>query len=206
MQLDLLVSFHKAIGDPTRIRILTLLANGPLHGQALAGKLGLTPPTITHHMVKLREAGVIYERRDKNTIYFYLHEANLKRGSDAILKLVFKGEEQPQSNAEEAREQQKMNMDAEKAAIVKNFFTADGKLKQIPTQRKKKLIVFEHMIQGFETGKKYTEKEINEYIKKFHEDYATIRREFIMNHYMYRENGIYELNPREMWAKAEELK
>lgn len=206
MQLDGLVLFHKAVGDPTRIRVLALLSNGPLHGQALAGKLGLTPPTITHHMVKLREAGLIYERRDKNTIYFYLHEANVRRGSQAILQLVFKADENEESSAEEARENQKMSMNAEKAAVVKNFFSADGKLKQIPTQRKKKLIVFEHMVKGFETGKKYTEKEINEYIKKFHDDYATIRREFIMNHYMYRENGIYELNPSDMWAKAEELK
>lgn len=50
---------------------------------------------------------------------------------------------------------------------------------------------------------KYEEKEINEYIKNFHDDFATIRREFITNQYMYRENGIYEVNPPEMWAKIE---
>jgi DNA-binding transcriptional ArsR family regulator len=205
MQLDRLVTFHKALGDPTRIRILAMLANGCLHGQALAGKLGLTPPTITHHMVKLREAGLIYERREKNTIYFYLHENNLKRASRAILDLVFEGGEYPLVN-EQAKEQSKMTLDHEKAAVIHSFFTVDGRLKQIPAQRKKKLIVFEHMVKGLEIGRKYTEKEVNEYIKKFHEDYATIRREFIMNHYMYRENGIYELNPPEMWAKAEELK
>ncbi|MFT9488347.1 MAG: ArsR family transcriptional regulator, partial [Tepidibacillus sp.] len=30
-----------------------------------------------------------------------------------------------------------------------------------------------------------------------------IRREFIVNSFMYRENGIYEMNPKEMWAKPE---
>jgi hypothetical protein len=64
-------------------------------------------------------------------------------------------------------------------------------------------MVFEHLLNGLKMGKKYEEKELNEYIKQFHEDYATIRREFIINHYMYRENGIYELNPPEMWAKIE---
>lgn len=88
MQLDRLVTFYKAMADPTRIRILAILANGPLHGQALAGKLGITPPTITHHMAKLREAGLVYERREKNTIYFFLHEVNLKRSSQAIHHLL----------------------------------------------------------------------------------------------------------------------
>lgn len=64
-------------------------------------------------------------------------------------------------------------------------------------------MVFEHLIKGLKMGKKYEEKELNEYIKQYHEDYATIRREFIINHYMYRENGIYELNPPEMWSKIE---
>jgi DNA-binding transcriptional ArsR family regulator len=92
MQLDQLVTFYKALGDPTRIRILALLANGPMHGQALAGTLGVTPPTVTHHMAKLREAGVVYERRDKNTIYFYLHEANMKRQSAAIIHVLEKAD------------------------------------------------------------------------------------------------------------------
>jgi hypothetical protein len=91
----------------------------------------------------------------------------------------------------------------ERQKIIANFFTREGKLKNIPAQRKKKLIIFEHILKGIEKGKKYQEKEINDYILKFHEDFATIRREFIINHYMYRENGIYELNPVEMWAKIE---
>jgi biotin operon repressor len=203
MQLEKLVTFHKALGDPTRIRILVLLANGPLHGQALAGKLGVTPPTITHHMDKLREAGLVYERREKNTIYFHLHETNLTRQSQAILGVLTKAKETPHADTSEQKERSDMIWEAEKAQVLKNFFTPDGRLKQIPAQRKKKLVVFEHMVQGLQKGRKYAEKEINEYIKRFHEDYATIRREFVMNHFLYRENGVYELNPREMWAKAE---
>ncbi|MBY0052846.1 metalloregulator ArsR/SmtB family transcription factor [Brevibacillus agri] len=210
MQLDKLVTFYKALGDPTRVRILAILANGPLHGQALAGKLGVTPPTITHHMAKLREAGIVYERRDKNTIYFYLHEANMKRQTQAILNVLERAkdfsEEGLFAQAEENHDQRRAQMAAEHMHVIKSFLTPDGKLKQIPSQRKKKLIVFEHMVRGLEHGRKYKEQEINDYIRQFHQDYATIRREFVMNHYMYREDGIYELNPEEMWAKAEDLR
>lgn len=194
MQLNRLVSFYKTMGDPTRVRIVALLSKGPLHGQAIAGKLGLTPPTITHHLKKLREVNVVYERRDKNTIYFYLNESMIKQQAKVLSQLLDKRAEEIDDMVESSLERQK---------ILENFFTREGKLKNIPAQRKKKLIVFEHMVQGLKTGKKYEEKELNEYIKQFHEDYATIRREFIINHYMYRENGIYELNPEEMWAKIE---
>ncbi|WP_043933526.1 DUF2087 domain-containing protein [Bacillus sp. EB01] len=192
MQLDRIVSFYKTMGDPTRIRITVLLSGGPLHGQAIAGKLGLTPPTITHHLKKLREVGIVYERRDKNTIYIYLNESMIKQQAQVLSQLLEKrGEEQVKM----------VDTSLEKQKVINNFFTKEGKLKSIPAQRKKKLYVFEHIVQGLEKGRKYEEKELNEYIKKFHEDFATIRREFIINHYMFRENSIYELNPEEMWAK-----
>lgn len=192
MQLNKLVAFYKAMGDPTRIRIVKLLAGGPLHGQAIAGKLGLTPPTITHHLKKLRDVHVVFERRDKNTIYFYLNEKVLGQHAKALSQLADKV-------GEEVEEMEKVVQERQK--VISNFFTTDGKLKSIPAQRKKKLYVFEHIVKGLKKGVKYEEKDINEYIKKFHEDYATIRREFIINHYMYRDNGIYELNPQEMWSK-----
>lgn len=188
MQLNRLVNFHKTLGDPTRIRILTLLSKGPLHGQAIAGKLGLKAPTITHHMTKLRDTGIVNQRRDKNTIYYYIDEKKFRSYSEALPNMLY----QPDTDKED---------DAMKTqAVVNNFMEADGTLKHLPSQRKKKIIILKHLINGLERGKKYPEKEINEYIKKFHPDFATIRREFIINHFMYRENNIYELNPEEMWA------
>ncbi|GGD24299.1 DUF2087 domain-containing protein [Pontibacillus salipaludis] len=189
MQLDKVVNFHKVVGDPTRIRIISLLKQGPLHGQAIANKLGLKPPTITHHVAKLKQIGIVYQRRDKNTIYFYLDQKKLEYSANAILQLGEVTNVRPEMSVE----------DKDKLSIVKNFFAPDGTLKQIPSQRKKKLVVLAYMIRGIETGKLYEEKEINEYIKQFHEDYATIRREWVMNHFMYRENNQYELNPKEMW-------
>ncbi|MBA2873877.1 DUF2087 domain-containing protein [Thermaerobacillus caldiproteolyticus] len=193
MQLNRLVIFYKTIGDPTRLRIMKMLSEGPLHGQAIAGKLGLTPATITHHLKRLREVNAVYERRDGNTIYFYLNGSVIKHYAKSLINLAEQDEVKKDMT----------DVMAERQKVIENFFTTDGRLKNIPAQRKKKLIVLEHMLKGLQKGKKYEEKELNEYIKKFHDDYATIRREFIINNYMYRENGIYELNPEEMWTKIE---
>lgn len=191
MQLDRIVAFHKTIGDPTRIKIIALLATKSWNGQALAGKLGLSAPTITHHLKKLREINVVYERRDKNTIYFYLNKSVMKQQIEALGDVM-----------ENNKGCTEMDVSSdEQMVIIRNFFTPDGKLKNIPAQRKKKLVVFRHMVKGLKAGKKYEEKEVNEYIAQFFDDYATIRREFITNHFMYRENNQYELNPEEMWKK-----
>ncbi|WP_141431379.1 metalloregulator ArsR/SmtB family transcription factor [Bacillus sp. 03113] len=194
MQLDRLVAFHKTMGDPTRIRILRLLANGPLHGQAIAGKLGLTPPTITHHLKKLREINAIYERRERNTIYLYLNKSVISQQAAVLNELI---------DVKEGQAENMPNMNMEKQKILQSFFSKEGKLISIPAQRKKKLVVLESIVKRLKKGHKYEEKELNEFIKQFHEDYATIRREFIIYHFMYREKGIYELNPEEMWAKEE---
>lgn len=68
------------------------------------------------------------------------------------------------------------------------------------------MIALQYMVEKLEPGVVYTEKEINEFIKQFHEDFATIRREFIMHQFMYREKDKYELNPREVWTRWEYVK
>lgn len=197
MQLDKIVNYHKALADPTRMRILLLLSHGEMNGQKLAERLNLSQPTVTHHAAKLREAGLIKERRDKNTIYFTLYPYFIKQHAEASLHFIFKGE----NEMEEIDQSQKL-----KDSVMRNFFSKDGKLRSIPAQYKKKLIVLQHMVEQLDKGKKYEEKEINEFIKRYHEDFATLRRELIMHQFMYREDGIYEVNPVEMWTRWDQVK
>ncbi|MDQ0048156.1 biotin operon repressor [Paenibacillus polymyxa] len=198
MQLDKMVNYHKALADPTRMRILLLLSRGEIHGQALAKKLNLSQPTVTHHASKLREAGLIKERRDKNTVYFTLNPELIRQHAEATVRFIFeKGEgEEEMSELNETLE----------ASVLRNFFSKDGKLRQIPAQYKKKLIVLQMLAEKLEPGRMYPERELNEWIKQYHEDFATIRRELIMHQFMYREREMYELNPREMWTRWDQVR
>lgn len=200
MQLDKVVAYHKALADATRIKLLIMLAEGELNGQELAEKLGVTPATVTHHATKLREASLINERREKNTIYFSLNHYFIKSSASAAEQLIYRN-----AGTEKGVESMEESSKRLKDSVIRNFFTAEGKLKHIPAQHKKKLIALQHIVSQLTRGQKYTEKEINMFIKGFHDDFATIRREFIMHQFMFRENDIYELNPQEMWAKWETL-
>ncbi|KAF6574254.1 DUF2087 domain-containing protein [Paenibacillus sp. SEL3] len=198
MQLDKMVNYHKALADPMRMRILLLLSRGEMHGQALAKKLNLSQPTVTHHASKLRETGLIKERRDKNTVYFTLNPELIRQHAEATVRFIFeKGEgEEEMSELNETLE----------ASVLRNFFSKDGKLRQIPAQYKKKLIVLQMLAEKLEPGRMYPERELNEWIKQYHEDFATIRRELIMHQFMYREREMYELNPREMWTRWDQVR
>lgn len=200
MQLEKIVAYHKALADPTRIRLLALLSSGECSGLELAEKLGISPATVTFHAAKLRTASLIGERRDKNTIYFSLKEGWLRDGGEGSVRFILKPQSEGgvHSNMEQQQEQVRQ-------AVLRNFMTAEGKLKHIPAQLKKKLIILEFLAGKLERGKSYTEKEINTFIRSFHEDFATIRREFIMHQYMFRDREVYELNPPELWAKWQTL-
>ncbi|SDT11328.1 hypothetical protein SAMN05444162_3118 [Paenibacillaceae bacterium GAS479] len=213
MQLEKVVAYHKALADATRVRMLILLADGELNGMTLAERLSLTPATITHHATKLREAGLIQERRDKNTIYFSLNKYLLHAGAGAAEELIFRRHSQTDQGGQEMDEEgqklqaQKQEEAKEKfrASVLRNFIDKEGRLKSIPAQFKKKLVVLEHLAQKLEPGRAYPEKEINEFIGQFHPDFATLRREFIMQQFMFRQKEVYELNPVEMWPRWTQL-
>ncbi|WP_232699831.1 DUF2087 domain-containing protein [Brevibacillus daliensis] len=210
MQIELLVLFHKTMGDVNRLRIVSLLAHQPMSGLALAERLGISPATITHHTQKLKKLGLLVEKRDKNTIIFHLLPTELKRYSDALLPAIMPVDKEPleqwqfirDHEREENNEMAQFPLQKEKEHVWKSFFTTDHKLKTIPAQWKKKLFVLEKLVENLVVGQTYSEKEISEYLKQYHEDFATLRRELIMNNIMYRNNNVYTLNPREMWKEV----
>jgi len=77
--------------------------------------------------------------------------------------------------------------------VVGNFMK-DGRFKALPAQRKRRKYILEYILRQFEVNTVYTEKEINEKIIEFHDDFCTIRREFIMEKMMTRAQGKYQRN------------
>jgi len=70
-------------------------------------------------------------------------------------------------------------------------FFKDGRLIDIPAQRKKRTFVLERLLEEFEPGRVYSESEVNTILRRFHSDVCTLRREFIMEKMMVRSRGKY---------------
>jgi ArsR family transcriptional regulator len=64
----------KALGDPARVRIVNLIATngGPVCVCDLIEPLGLSQPTVSHHLKKLTSAGVLEREQRGKWAYFSL--------------------------------------------------------------------------------------------------------------------------------------
>jgi excisionase family DNA binding protein len=80
------------------------------------------------------------------------------------------------------------------AQQIVDRFMRRGKFKTLPVQRKKRRYILEHILRRFETNRVYPEKEVNEIITGFHDDYCRVRREFVDEKMMFRKNGKYRRN------------
>ena len=82
-----------------------------------------------------------------------------------------------------------LDLDAYDRKVVGDFTHPDGSLKEIPAQRKKLEAVLRYVVKAFEPGKRYTEKQVNKLLSRFHEDTASLRRELVGGGLMQRESG-----------------
>jgi hypothetical protein len=174
-QLDRISTLFKALADPARLRILGLLADQPLAGHELANRLGLTPPTISHHMRRLAAAELVDVSPDAQSRIYSLRSETLRDLSRTKAPGSAPLDEDPEVNS-----------------VVRAFF--DGiRLRQIPASRKKRVTVLRLLLERFEPGKEYPEKEVNRLLQLAHEDFATLRRELVDYGFMTRDKGIYRV-------------
>src|SRR6266508_2787465 len=74
---------------------------------------------------------------------------------------------------------------------VLNTYFQEGRLTKIPDTRKKRDVILRWLAERFEHGVRYPEAQVNEIIKRYHPDSATLRRELVGGKLMQRENGVY---------------
>lgn len=178
INLEARADLFKALGHPVRLLILNLIRLAPRHGEELAAILGLTPATISHHLTRLAEAGLIEGRRDQYYQTYSLMDDVFKRTLGEVVSL-------PQQGLTRRVEE-----DAYRAKVLDTFLR-HGRLKQIPGQMKKRQIILAKLVEEFEPERDYTEMEVNRILVEFHEDVATLRREMVGFRLMKRAGGIY---------------
>ncbi|HVV12188.1 metalloregulator ArsR/SmtB family transcription factor [Amycolatopsis sp.] len=83
-----LARVFKAVGDPVRLRLLSLIASHE-GGEAcvcdLTDPFDLTGPTISHHLKVLRESGLITGERRGTWIYYRVQPETLSRLSAVLM-------------------------------------------------------------------------------------------------------------------------
>jgi DNA-binding transcriptional ArsR family regulator len=70
---DLVAKYFRALGDPTRLRLLGLLqAEGELSAGELTRRLGQPQPKVSNHLACLRWCGFVTTRHQHRVVYYQL--------------------------------------------------------------------------------------------------------------------------------------
>ena len=163
-----LVQFFKALADENRLKIVGLLARESHSGEQLAAILDVKPATISHHLARLAEAGLVSAQTDG---HFKLYALRLD-AIHALAERLLAEDTLPHAAAD-------LDVEAYDRKVVKDFMRRDGSLKEIPAAQKKLLAVLRHIVRAFQPGRVYSEKHVNLKLARFHADTASLRRYLI---------------------------
>lgn len=184
---DEVLKFFKSLADANRLKILGLLAQEDLSVEQLAVMLNLRPSTVSHHLSKLSEAGLVSA---KAMSYYNIYQFENKTLEAMAQHLLSK--ENLSAIAVD------VDLDAYDRKVVSYYSLPDGQLKTIPAQRKKLEAILGYISQDFESGTRYNERQVNEILEKYHPDTATLRRELIGAGILARSSG-----GKEYWRSEE---
>lgn len=176
------LSVLKALADDTRLKIVQALNEKDMYVELLAERLKLTPATVSFHLKKLLAAGLVDARREQYyTVYF------LRKEPFSITLGQLVAPDGKSDSAEALREEMY------RRRVIKAFMP-DGYCPVMPAQIKKRMIIYEEIMNLFEVGKTYPEKQVNETIARIHNDYCTVRRAFVGMGWMSRSGGMYTVH------------
>lgn len=167
-------AIFKALGDESRLAIVRMLIAGESYVELIASRLNLTSATVSHHLKKLEAAGLVECHR---TQFYMIYSVKRDILGETLIDLIGT----LPALDDDTRYRQ---------SVIDTFFEYE-RLKALPAQRKKREVVLRYILEPLETGRSYTEQEINEHIVKYNDDYCTIRREMISFGLVTREHETY---------------
>ena len=173
------ISLFKCLADKSRLQILKSLAMEDMYVERLAERLGISAPTVSFHLKKLADAGAVTSYKSQ---YYMMYSLNKDIFETSMLEIIREKSDEAEIQAQRDAEYRKKVIDA---------FFEYGKLKSIPSQRKKERIVLEVIADAFEYDRVYTEREVNVIIADFFDDFCTIRRDMVAENLLDRDAGRY---------------
>lgn len=173
-----LLRFFKALADSTRLKIIGLLAKDSLSVEQLAEMLRLRPSTVSHHLARLAQVGLVSARAES---YYNIYQLK-PQALEALAQELLRAETLPRLASD-------LDVDAYDQKVLRSFTTPDGRIKQLPGQQKKFEALLRYVVQAFEPDVRYSEKEVNAILSRYYADVASLRRGMIEYKLMAREAG-----------------
>lgn len=179
MKTEQSIAIMKALADRSRLAIISSLLERSQYVEEIAQRHGLAPSTVSFHLRKLEQAGLVSSRKEQ---YYVVIQANDAMFDTTLRDIV--------SAPTVGRELQDGRMEEYRRKVLETFFR-NGTLERLPTQHKKRLIVLEQFATRFEPERHYSEQEVTGLIMPLFDDYCTIRRLLVDEGLIRREGAEY---------------
>jgi DNA-binding transcriptional ArsR family regulator len=167
----------KALADESRLEIFKLLLDRDAYIEVISERLKLSPSTVSFHVKKLCDAGLVTSRREQYyTMYSAVPTIAELRIKDMILGL-----------ASTLHEQDKIEF-AYKEKVLKSFFKY-GRLVKIPVQKKKRQWVMERIANNFLPNKKYSIAAATKLLSETYDDTGLLLKELQSCGFLELDNG-----------------
>lgn len=183
MTIDTAVSVARALADPARLRLLRALDGQPRVAEDLATRLGLAASTVSFHLKKLEDAGLVAGRREQYYRVFRLVEGAL---DTRLAELVSADDDGSAAGDDRAA--------GWRARVLATFMPA-GRIVQLPSQHAKRWVVLAEAARGIKADRAYTERELDALLEPASDDVCTLRRALVDEGLLDRADGSYRLRP-----------
>jgi hypothetical protein len=157
------------LADETRLRVTAVIVLDPATTEEVSERAGL-PARRTIEALSRLEAGGLAHLGPEGRWTF-----NLDKVRDT---------------ARNARPRSQLSAATPSEAVWQTF-VRDDRLTQIPAARSKRLVVLDRLAAEFEPGRRYPEAEVNDLLRRWHDDVAALRRYLVDEGFLGRDHGDY---------------
>lgn len=179
METERSLAIMKALADASRLSIVHSLLEKSQYVEEIAKRHALAPSTVSFHLRKLEQAGLVRSRKEQ---YYVVIEAESAVFDATLRELV--------TASPQCKDLQDERMDEYRDKVLKSFFV-NGRVEKLPSQHKKRIIVLEQFAAAFEPGHRYNEQEVTGLIKPLFDDYCLVRRLLVDEGLIRREGEAY---------------
>ncbi len=157
------------LAEPSRLRVYSAVVLGAGSPEQVAERTGLKLGVVAKALQRLGQSELV------------VAEGNGLRADESAFKDAVRASRP---------EREPLSSDPERDNVLRAFIR-DGRLTHFPTVPAKFKVVLEYLAGSFEPSRQYAEREVNEILQRWHDDYATLRRQLVDYGHLNRADGIY---------------
>jgi hypothetical protein len=157
------------LADENRLRAFAAVALGARTVAEIAERTGLDETEVQAALPRLVGSGLVAQ------------EDGLHVSLDALRESARRRPERDRGAADASADEQR---------VLRNF-VVDGRLVRLPARHAQKQVVLGYVARRFDESRSYEEREVNELLRDFHDDTASLRRYLVDEGLLEREAGVY---------------